>query len=77
MFPHCNRWIVSVPKKALVLLQNMAKIFPDSIDVKIHLSDAYSKVGRSEEARRLIEPIVNSQPFNLLARKIAKIEQGK
>jgi hypothetical protein len=65
------------PKKAIVLLQNMAKIFPDSTDIKIHLSAAYSKVGRSEDARSLIEPIVNSQPFNLLARKIAKIEQGK
>ena len=65
------------PEKAIVLLQNMARIFPDSTDIKIHLSAAYSKVGRSEDARSLIEPVVNSQPFNLLARKIAKIGQGK
>jgi tetratricopeptide (TPR) repeat protein len=60
------------PKKAVILLEKMATDFPDSIDVKIHLSEAYSKIGRSEDARYLIEPIVNSQPFNLLARKIAK-----
>lgn len=59
------------PKKAVVLLEKLADDFPDSIDVKIHLSEAYSKVGRSEDASRIITPIVQKFPSNLLARKIA------
>lgn len=59
------------PKKAVVLLEKMANDFPDSIDVKIHLSEAYIKVGRSEDAYRLIMPITKAYPSNLLARKIA------
>lgn len=58
-------------KKAVILLEKMEKDFPDSIDVKIHLSEAYIKVGRSEDAYRLIMPITKAYPSNLLARKIA------
>lgn len=60
-------------KKAAVLLEKMTMDFPDSIDVKIHLADAYGKVGRPEDARGLIGPIIMNQPFNLLAKKIAKL----
>jgi predicted Zn-dependent protease len=59
------------PQRAVVLLENMMKVFPDSIDVKIHLTAAYFKIGRISDARRLIAPIVNSNPRNLLGRKIA------
>jgi hypothetical protein len=59
------------PKKAVILLEKMAMDFPDSIDVKIHLSEAYSKVGRTEDAYRLIMPITKAYPSNLLARRIA------
>jgi tetratricopeptide (TPR) repeat protein len=58
-------------KKAVVLLEKMKADFPDSIDVTIHLSNAYSKVGRREEARTLIEPILKTFPSNLLAQKVA------
>jgi hypothetical protein len=59
------------PKKAVALLEKMAVIFPDSIDVKIHLADAYLHVGRKEDGRNLLVSIVNSYPSNLLAYKIA------
>ena len=59
------------PKKAVVLLEKMALDFPDSIDVKIHLSEAYGKVGRFNEAMEVIKPIIKAHPDNLLARKIA------
>jgi tetratricopeptide (TPR) repeat protein len=59
------------PKKAVILLEKMATDFPDSTDVKIHLADAYSKVGRSEDAYRLITLVTKANPSNLLARKIA------
>ena len=59
------------PKKAVELFEKMAKTYPDSIDVKIHLADAYSQVGRRDEARKLIEPITAAFPSNLFAKKIA------
>lgn len=59
------------PKKAVILLEKLATTFPDSIDVRIHLSDAYIKIGRPEDARRLIIPIIQAFPSDLLARKIA------
>jgi len=60
------------PKKAIALFEKMTKIFPDSADVKIHLSEAYGKTKRKEDAQRLIESVVKAYPANLLARKIAK-----
>jgi tetratricopeptide (TPR) repeat protein len=60
------------PQKAIIIFEKMTLTFPDSVDVKIHLSDAYSKVKRKEDARRLITQIVNSNPANLLARKISE-----
>lgn len=65
------------PKKAVVLLEKMAKDFPDSIDVKIHLSEAYMKVGRTEDASGIIMPIVKEYPDNLLTRKIAAKLPGR
>jgi predicted Zn-dependent protease len=59
------------PKKAVELFEKMAKTFPDSIDVKIHLADAYIQVGRKEDARRTIDPLTAAFPYNLLAKKIA------
>jgi hypothetical protein len=59
------------PAKAVLILEKMAAEFPDSVPVKIHLSDAYIKVGRSEEARRLLGSIIQKYPLDLLARKIA------
>jgi hypothetical protein len=59
------------PKKAAVMLEKMAALFPDSIDVTIHLADAYRKTGRLEEARNILFPLVKTHPSNLLARKFA------
>jgi hypothetical protein len=59
------------PEKAVVLLEKMITVFPDSVDVKIHLAEAYGKVGRKDDAKRVILPIVKEYPANLLARKIA------
>ena len=59
------------PKKAIELFEKMAKTFPDSIDVKIHLADAYTQVGRTDDARRTIDPVTAAFPYNLLAKKIA------
>ncbi len=58
-------------KKAVELLEKLASDFPDSVDVKIHLSDAYIKTGRPDEARKLILPITKTYPSNLLAKKTA------
>jgi tetratricopeptide (TPR) repeat protein len=58
-------------KKAVELFEKMAKTFPDSIDVKIHLADAYIQLDRMDEAEKLILPIVETAPSNLLAKKIA------
>jgi tetratricopeptide (TPR) repeat protein len=60
------------PQKAIALFEKMIATFPDSVDVKIHLAEAYSKVKRKEDALRLIEPVVKTYPANLLARKIAE-----
>jgi len=51
--------------------EKMAKTFPDSIDVKIHLADAYTQVGRKDDARKTIDPVTAVFPYNLLAKKIA------
>jgi hypothetical protein len=59
------------PKKAVELFEKMAKAFADSIDVKIHLADAYLQVGRKDDARKTIEPVTAAFPYNLLAKKIA------
>ncbi len=59
------------PKKAVELFEKMAKTFPDSIDVRIHLADAYAQVGRKDEARRTIDPITSAFPYNLLAKRVA------
>lgn len=59
------------PQKAIMLFEKILSAFPDSTDVKIHLSEAYVKVGRTADARRLITPVVNEYPANLLARRIA------
>ncbi|MCU0608744.1 MAG: tetratricopeptide repeat protein [Chitinispirillaceae bacterium] len=59
------------PAKAAALLETLSSRFPDSIDVKIHLADAWSRSGRAADARKIITPIVDSFPANLLARKVA------
>jgi hypothetical protein len=59
------------PKKAVAMLEKMNRIFPDSIDVKIQLADAYRNTGRPEDARIILMPIVKNYPSNLLARKFA------
>jgi hypothetical protein len=59
------------PEKAVLLLDKLATAYPDSIDVKIHLSEAYIKTDRVTDARKLIMPITKAYPSNLLARKIA------
>jgi hypothetical protein len=59
------------PKKAVALFEQMAARFPDSIDVKIQLADSYLRVGRKDDWRRLIEPVVAAHPHNLLAWKVA------
>jgi hypothetical protein len=65
------------PKKAVTLFEQMAARFPDSIDVKIQLADAYMRVGRKDDGRKLIEPIAAARPDNLLARKVAMGIRGK
>jgi tetratricopeptide (TPR) repeat protein len=59
------------PKKAVELFEKMATTFPDSIDVKIHLADAYKQVGRKDDASKTIELVAAAFPYNLLAKKIA------
>ncbi|NLD94660.1 MAG: tetratricopeptide repeat protein [Fibrobacter sp.] len=59
------------PQKAIVLFEKMISAFPDSVDVKIHLAEAYGKAGRKEDARQLIAPVVKEYPSNLLAWTIA------
>ena len=58
-------------KKAIVMLEQMAKDFPDSVEVRIHLADAYIRVGKREEARAIIIPIVQGNPSDLFAAKVA------
>ena len=58
------------PAKAALLLEKMEKEFPDSIDVKIHLSRAYRKAKRLADARAEIQPIIKAHPKNLLARMV-------
>ncbi|HMA65393.1 MAG: tetratricopeptide repeat protein [Fibrobacterota bacterium] len=60
------------PQKAIVLFEKMIPVFPDSIDVKTHLADAYGKAKRKEDAKRLIATVVKEYPANLLARTIAE-----
>ncbi len=59
------------PQKAIMLFEKMVTAFPDSVDVKIHLADAYNKVKRYEDAKRLITMVVKENPLNLLAKTIA------
>jgi hypothetical protein len=65
------------PKKAVALFEHMAMQYPDSIDVRIQLADSYSRVGRKDDGRKLIEPITAAHPDNLLARKVASFIGGK
>lgn len=66
------------PEKAVLLLNALAIRFPDSIDVKIHLADAFIKTGRTRDAAALITPVTNAFPWNLLAGKIAvRLPGGK
>jgi hypothetical protein len=63
-------------KKAVVMLEKLAKDFPDSAEVKIHLADAYIRTGKRDEGRALILPIVQSNPSDLFAKKTAeRLEQ--
>lgn len=55
----------------------MARDFPDSIDGKILLSEAYGKVGRSGEALAIIELLIKVHPDNLLAWKAAADQPSK
>ncbi len=59
-------------QKAITLFEKMITMFPDSVDVKTHLSDAYGKAKRKEDAKRLITSVVKEYPANLLARTIAE-----
>lgn len=65
------------PKKAVAMLEKMAGTFPDSIDVKIHLADAYGTLGKRDDARMILAPIVTTYPLNLLARKVAATLKAK
>jgi tetratricopeptide (TPR) repeat protein len=58
-------------KKAATMLEKLSKDFPDSMDVKIHLAEAYARIGRRDEARTIITPIVKSNPSDLFAAKVA------
>jgi hypothetical protein len=59
------------PRNAVALLEKMAKMFPDSIEVNIHLAEGYLKTGQTEDARKLIVSLIKEAPFNLLAKKVA------
>jgi predicted Zn-dependent protease len=58
-------------KKAALLLEALSKNFPDSSAVKIHLAEAYGRLGRRDEAQALILPIVKSNPSDLFAAMVA------
>jgi tetratricopeptide (TPR) repeat protein len=59
------------PKKAVLILEKMAKDFPDSADIKIHLADAYIRLDRKDDARRAIDSVTAAFPYNPLAKKVA------
>lgn len=65
------------PKKAVTMFEKMVRTFPDSIDVKIHLADAYGTLGRRNDAQMILAPVVTTYPSNLLARKIAATLKAK
>lgn len=59
------------PQKAIAIFEKMTGVFPDSVDIKIHLAEAYGKAKRKEDALRLIDSVVKAYPTNLFARKTA------
>jgi tetratricopeptide (TPR) repeat protein len=65
-------------KRAILMFQKLSKDYPDSVEVRIHLADAYARTNKRDEARALIDPIVKSNPSNLFAAKVAsKLMDGK
>ncbi|MCX7725967.1 MAG: tetratricopeptide repeat protein [Chitinispirillaceae bacterium] len=65
------------PMKAVTILEKMSYDFPDSVDVRIHLSEAYLRTGNIESSKRILKEVLEKHPSNLLAKKIEKILKEK
>jgi len=60
------------PERAAGMLEKLRRQFPDSIDVAIHLARTYVQTGRSDDARKLMAPVIAAHPENLFARMAAR-----
>jgi len=65
------------PLKAVVSLDSLARRFPDSAEVKIHLADACRKTGSPERGRMLIAQVLAANPQDLLAKRVSDSLNGK
>lgn len=59
-------------EKAEKLFVALREEYPDSTDVTIHLADTYRKMNMFVKARTLLNPILQTQPQNLFARKVLR-----
>lgn len=63
------------PDKALAGLQAMAKDYPDSIAVSIHLAQAYSKLKKETEAKNVLRNACRKWPNDLWVKKTMEAQE--
>ena len=57
------------PRKAVKLLNELYREYPDSPVVMISLARAKTRSGQQQEAKKLLEKVLAVNPNNLLAKK--------